>query len=85
MEYEIAKTDIPLFSGYEDIRRRNGVRAPFFRTETQARLLALLFLRPHDTWTLASLARAGPLRVHLHPDVHAGRVGPEGPSAGHAF
>lgn len=44
--------------------------APIFRTDTQARLLACIFLRPRETWTLASLARE--LRLSsstLHPEV----------------
>ncbi len=43
---------------------------PLFRTDTQARVLAALFLRSGETWTLASLARE--LNVSpstLHPEV----------------
>jgi predicted nucleotidyltransferase len=39
------------------VRRETGSIAPIFRTDTQARLLACLFLRPQVPWTLASLAR----------------------------
>ena len=39
------------------MRRETDAIAPIFRTDTQARLLACLFLRPQETWTLASLAR----------------------------
>ncbi|NAS24969.1 HTH domain-containing protein [Herbidospora sp. NEAU-GS84] len=46
-------------------------QAPFFRTDTQARLLALLFLRPDETWTLANLARElGVSASTLHPEIH---------------
>lgn len=44
--------------------------APIFRTDTQARLLACLFLRPREPWTLASLARElGLSSSTLHPEV----------------
>lgn len=52
------------------MRRDAPPVAPIFRTDTQARLLGLIFLRPQDQWTLASLARE--LRVSsstLHPEV----------------
>ena len=39
------------------MRRETESIAPIFRTDTQARLLACLFLRPQVSWTLASLAR----------------------------
>jgi predicted nucleotidyltransferase len=43
---------------------------PIFRTEAQARLLAALFLRPGDNWTLASLAREMQTSPSsLHPEV----------------
>jgi hypothetical protein len=45
--------------------------APIFRTETQARLLAALYLRPGQNWTLASLARElGTVPSSLHREVH---------------
>ena len=44
--------------------------APIFRTDAQARLLACLFLRPQEPWTLASLARElGLSPSTLHPEV----------------
>jgi predicted nucleotidyltransferase len=52
------------------MRRETASIAPIFRTDTQARLLACIFLRPQETWTLASLARE--LRLSpstLHPEV----------------
>jgi DNA-binding transcriptional ArsR family regulator len=43
---------------------------PIFRTETQARLLACLYLRQNETWTLASLARdLGVSASTLHAEV----------------
>ena len=52
------------------MRRETGAIAPIFRTDTQARLLACLFLRPQETWTLASLARElGLSSSTLHPEV----------------
>jgi DNA-binding transcriptional ArsR family regulator len=52
------------------MRRETGLIAPIFRTDTQARLLACLFLRPQETWTLASLARELSLSPStLHRDV----------------
>ncbi|MBT2231770.1 winged helix-turn-helix domain-containing protein [Nonomuraea sp. NEAU-A123] len=43
---------------------------PIFRTETQARLLAALYLRPDHSWTLAALARElGIGASTLHPEV----------------
>jgi hypothetical protein len=43
---------------------------PIFRTETQARLLAALYLRPDQAWTLASVARElGVGASSLHPEV----------------
>lgn len=52
------------------MRRKTGAIAPIFRTDTQARLLACLFLRPQETWTLASLARElGLSSSTLHPEV----------------
>lgn len=52
------------------MRRETGTIAPIFRTDTQARLLARLFLRPQETWTLASLARdLGLSPSTLHPEV----------------
>lgn len=53
-----------------NMRRETGAIAPIFRTDTQARLLACLFLRPQETWTLASLARElGLSSSTLHPEV----------------
>lgn len=44
--------------------------APIFRTDAQARLLACLFLRPQEQWTLASLSRElGVSPSTLHPEV----------------
>lgn len=52
------------------MRRKTGPIAPIFRTDTQARLLACLFLRPQENWTLASLARElGLSSSTLHPEV----------------
>lgn len=52
------------------MRRETGAIAPIFRTDTQARLLACLFLRPQETWTLASLARElGSSSSTLHAEV----------------
>jgi predicted nucleotidyltransferase len=52
------------------MRRETEAVAPIFRTDNQARLLALLFLRPQETWTLASLARELSLSSStLHRDV----------------
>src|ERR1700689_3330372 len=52
------------------MRRETGVIAPIFRTDAQARLLACLFLRPQQQWTLASLARElGLAPSTLHPEV----------------
>jgi hypothetical protein len=52
------------------VRRETGSIAPIFRTDTQARLLACLFLRPQVPWTLASLARElGLSPSTLHPEV----------------
>ncbi|MFG1961816.1 helix-turn-helix domain-containing protein [Nonomuraea sp. NPDC049028] len=43
---------------------------PIFRTETQARFLAALYLRPDRSWTLADLARElGVGASTLHPEV----------------
>lgn len=52
------------------MRKETGGIAPIFRTDTQARLLACLFLRPQETWTLAGLARELGLSAStLHPEV----------------
>lgn len=52
------------------MRREATSIAPIFRTDTQARLLACIFLRPHETWTLASLGRElGLSSSTLHPEV----------------
>jgi hypothetical protein len=52
------------------MRREAEALAPLFRTDTQARLLASLFLRPQETWTLASLSRELKLSSStLHPEV----------------
>jgi DNA-binding MarR family transcriptional regulator len=52
------------------MRRLPTALAPIFRTDTQARLLGLLFLRSEETWTLASLARElGLSSSTLHPEV----------------
>jgi DNA-binding transcriptional ArsR family regulator len=52
------------------MRKETESLAPIFRTDTQARLLACLFLRPQETWTLASLARELSLSPStLHRDV----------------
>lgn len=43
---------------------------PIFRTETQARVLAVLYLRAELDWTLASLARElGTVSSTLHPEI----------------
>lgn len=53
-----------------DMRRETGAIAPIFRTDAQARLMACLFLRPRETWTLAGLARElGLSPSTLHPEV----------------
>ena len=52
------------------MRREIEAIAPIFRSDTQARLMARLFLRPQETWTLASLARELSLSPStLHRDV----------------
>lgn len=52
------------------MRRETESVAPIFRTDTQARLLACLFLRPQENWTLAGLARELSLSPStLHRDV----------------
>lgn len=52
------------------MRRETASIAPIFRTDKQARLLACIFLRPQETWTLASLARElGVSSSTLHPEV----------------
>jgi DNA-binding transcriptional ArsR family regulator len=52
------------------MRRETGSIAPIFRSDTQARLLACLFLRPQVPWTLASLARELGLSAStLHSEV----------------
>ena len=52
------------------MRSNSAPIAPIFRTETQAEILARLFLQPQQTWTIAGLARE--LRVSsstLHAEV----------------
>lgn len=52
------------------MRSNSAPIVPIFRTDTQAQMLALLYLRPQQPWTLASLARE--MRVSastLHAEV----------------
>lgn len=52
------------------MRMETASIVPIFRTDTQARLLACIFLRPQENWTLASLARELTLSPStLHPEV----------------
>jgi hypothetical protein len=52
------------------MRSNSAPIAPIFRTEIQAQVLACLFLRPQQTWTLASLAREiGVSSSTLHAEV----------------
>jgi hypothetical protein len=53
------------------MRRSPAPVTPIFRTETQAQLLARLYLRPDKQWTLASLARElGISASTVHAEVH---------------
>jgi len=52
------------------MRSNSAPIAPIFRTETQAQILACLYLRPEHTWTLASLARElGASSSTLHAEI----------------
>jgi len=52
------------------MRSNSAPIAPIFRTETQAQILACLYLRPQHTWTLASLARElGVSSSTLHAEI----------------
>jgi hypothetical protein len=52
------------------MRREVAPVMPIFRTGTQAGILARLYLRPQQPWTLASLARdLGASSSTLHPEI----------------
>jgi hypothetical protein len=52
------------------MRREAAAVMPIFRTGMQAEILARLYLRPQQSWTLASLARdLGASSSTLHPEI----------------